>query len=86
PAWSQRRSGNTSCTVLTSSVDVPVVAINPKEVRRKYNPSSRVVLYGCAAASLEDRCRNSSTAGFDFKWDQVDSNIEEKNWEDIFST
>ncbi|CAM9207243.1 unnamed protein product, partial [Ectocarpus fasciculatus] len=86
PAWSQRRSGNTSCTVSTSSLEVPAVAINPKEVRRKYNPSSRLVLYGCAAASTEDRCSNSSTAGFDFTWDQVDSDREEAIWSDVFST
>lgn len=36
--------------------------------RRKYNPSSRLVLRGCARASTAARCRRR---GFDFKWDQV---------------
>lgn len=42
-----------------------------QETRRKYNPSSRLVLYGCAAASVDDRCSNSTVAGFNFEWDQV---------------
>ena len=42
-----------------------------QEIHRKYNPSSRLVLYGCAAASFEDRCSNSTLAGFDFVWGQV---------------
>lgn len=42
-----------------------------QEMRRKYNPSSRLVLYGCGAASVDNRCSNRTMAGFDFEWDQV---------------
>ena len=40
-------------------------------INRKYNPSRRLILFGCAAASSEDRCSNSALAGFDFEWGQV---------------
>ncbi|CAM9572666.1 unnamed protein product [Scytosiphon promiscuus] len=92
PAWSRRRSNNASCIVSTTALDVPLVSVNPKEIRRKYNPSSRLVLYGCAAASTEDRCSNRTTAGFDFQWDQVrdthgvDGDIEALAEADVFLT
>ena len=40
-------------------------------MHRKYNPSSRLVLYGCAAASVVDQCTNRTTAGIEFEWGQV---------------
>ena len=30
-----------------------------------------MVLYGCAAADGDERCRSSAFAGFDFEWAQV---------------
>ncbi|CAM9773342.1 unnamed protein product [Scytosiphon promiscuus] len=86
PAWSQHRSDNASCTVSTSAMDVPLVSVNPKEVRRKYNPSSRLVLYGCAAASSTSRCRNLTSAGFDFEWGQVDGDVETEIGGNVFLT
>ncbi|CAM9632430.1 unnamed protein product [Ectocarpus sp. 6 AP-2014] len=73
--WSKYRSDNTSCIISTTGFDVPHVAITPKEIHRKFSPSRRLVLYGCAAASIESHCSNSTFAGFDFQWNQVDSNI-----------
>ncbi|CAM9196214.1 unnamed protein product, partial [Ectocarpus sp. 8 AP-2014] len=73
--WSKYRSDNTSCIISTTGFDVPHVAITPKEIYRKFSPSKRLVLYGCAAASIESHCSNSTLAGFDFQWNQVDSNI-----------
>ncbi|CAM9204557.1 unnamed protein product [Laminaria digitata] len=88
--WSQLRSDNGSCIVSTSALAVPQVSINPKEIARKYNPSSRIVLYGCAAASADERCSSSSTsatAAFEFEWAQVDGNIDlESGWSAAFST
>lgn len=48
-------------------------------IHRKYNPSSRLVLYGCAAASFEDRCSNNSMAGFGFEWGQVQGGAVKKH-------
>ncbi|CAM9181833.1 unnamed protein product, partial [Ectocarpus sp. 8 AP-2014] len=73
--WSKYRSDNASCIISTTVLDVPYVSITPKEIRRKYSPSKRLVLYGCAATSTESHCSNSTVAGFDFEWEQVDSNI-----------
>ncbi|CAM9843656.1 unnamed protein product, partial [Ectocarpus sp. 4 AP-2014] len=73
--WSKYRSDNASCIISTTVFDVPYVSITPKEIRRKYSPSKRLVLYGCAATSTESHCSNSTVAGFDFEWGQVDSNI-----------
>lgn len=42
-----------------------------QEVLRKHNPSSVVVLYGCAAASPTDFCSSRTDAGLDFEWAQV---------------
>ncbi|CAM9275625.1 unnamed protein product [Ectocarpus sp. 4 AP-2014] len=72
---SKYRSDNTSCIISTTGFDVPHVAITPKEIHRKFSPSRRMVLYGCAAASVESHCSNNTSAGFDFQWNQVDSNI-----------
>ncbi|CAM9106341.1 unnamed protein product [Ectocarpus fasciculatus] len=74
-SWSNYRSDNASCTISTTALDVLHVSITPKEIRRKYSPSKRLVLYGCAATSTESHCSNSTVAGFDFEWDQVGSNI-----------
>lgn len=56
--------------------DTPCMLFNAantpsKEIARKYNPSSRIVLYGCAAASADDHCSSSASAAFDFEWAQV---------------
>ena len=45
--------------------------MSSQEIARKYNPSSRMVLYGCAAADVDERCSSSATADFDFEWAQV---------------
>lgn len=42
-----------------------------QEVLRKYNPSSKLVMYGCAGSSVEDVCSASASAGFEFEWTQV---------------
>eukprot|EP00904_Undaria_pinnatifida_P010764 jgi/Undpi1/6818/HiC_scaffold_21.g09294.m1 len=58
-----------------------------QEVLRKYNPSTRIVLYGCAAASVDGSCSSRVNAGFDFEWAQVDSNIDLSiGWGEVFST
>lgn len=59
--------------VMRGSFDVCILSsmVLLQETRRKYNPSSRLVLYGCAAASTQDRCSNRTAAGFVFGWDQV---------------
>ncbi|CAM9477526.1 unnamed protein product, partial [Ectocarpus sp. 8 AP-2014] len=54
--WSEYRSDNASCIISTTVLNVPHVAITPKDILRKYNPSKRLVLYGCAAASTESHC------------------------------
>lgn len=38
---------------------------------RKYNPSSRFVLYGHASASLDDPVNHQYESGVDFEWGQV---------------
>lgn len=55
--------------MLTSEPVLIVVCL--QEIHQKYSPSSRLVFYGCAATSSEDRCGSSITAGFDFEWGQV---------------
>eukprot|EP00903_Cladosiphon_okamuranus_P011441 g10779.t1 len=86
PVWSPYRSDNASCFVSTSWQDTPLVSISPKETRRKYNPSSRLILYGCAATSIEDRCSNRTGEGFDFEWEQTDGNLEVSQWGNEFGS
>lgn len=46
-----------------------------QEVLRKYSPSSRMVLRGCAAASIEEPCSSRTTAEFTFEWAMVRSEM-----------
>lgn len=39
--------------------------------RRKYSPTSKLVLNGCAAPSMEDICSARSSSKFDLQWNQV---------------
>lgn len=42
-----------------------------QDVLRQRDPSSRLVLYGCASASVDESCSTSVSSGFGFEWAQV---------------
>ena len=42
-----------------------------QEVLYKYDPSSRVILYGCASPAEGELCSSRTTNGLDFEWEQV---------------
>lgn len=42
-----------------------------QEVLEKYDPSSRVILYGCASPAEGELCSSRTTNGLDFEWEQV---------------
>lgn len=40
-------------------------------ILRKYNPSERMILYGCATSAAEEVCTPSTSSMFELEWDQV---------------
>lgn len=40
-------------------------------ILRKYNPSDKMVLYGCASASAAEQCTTLTTSQFELEWGQV---------------
>lgn len=40
-------------------------------ILRKYNPSERMILYGCATSSAEEACTSSTSSMFELEWGQV---------------
>ncbi|CAM9178019.1 unnamed protein product, partial [Sphacelaria rigidula] len=85
--WRELRGDNATCSVSVSASSVPHVAVWPKEILRKYNPSSQLVLYGCASTSAESVCSSSIFSGFEFEWTDVEGTIDlTGGWEHVFST
>eukprot|EP00752_Nemacystus_decipiens_P006064 g5472.t1 len=69
--WSELRSDHTVCTVSTFEGVLPHVTISPKTILRKYNPSERMILYGCATSSAGEACTSSTSSLFDLEWGQA---------------
>ncbi|CAN0410705.1 unnamed protein product, partial [Ectocarpus sp. 12 AP-2014] len=81
------RSDDTACTVSTFEGTLPHVTVSPKAILRKYNPSEKVVLQGCASPSAEEPCSSSTSSLFKLEWKPESGNLDLSNgWDDVFST
>lgn len=47
------------------------VAMFWQTILRKYNPSEKMVLYGCASSFAHEVCSFSTSAEFELEWRQV---------------
>ncbi|CAM9364733.1 unnamed protein product, partial [Discosporangium mesarthrocarpum] len=89
--WQGIRYHNASCTVTVSdTTELPLVNIRPKTTLRKYNPSERMVLNGCAFPAYGSGAPCSlSTANFTFTWEQEEGDLDlgggtTQEWESLF--
>ncbi|CAM9110513.1 unnamed protein product [Ectocarpus fasciculatus] len=81
------RSDDTACTVSTFEGTLPHVTVSPKAILRKYDPSKKVVLQGCASPSAEEPCSSSTSSRFMLEWRPESGNLDLTNgWDDVFST
>ncbi|CAM9396526.1 unnamed protein product [Ectocarpus sp. 4 AP-2014] len=86
-ASTELRSDDTACTVSTFEETLPHVTVSPKAILRKYNPSEKVVLQGCASPSAEEPCSSSTSSLFNLEWKPESGNLDLSNgWDDVFST
>ncbi|CAM9187348.1 unnamed protein product, partial [Hapterophycus canaliculatus] len=85
--WNEVRKDDSTCVVTTVGAALPHVSISPKVILRKYNPSERTVLHGCASLSPEESCSSSSSSRFELEWGEESGNLDLRDgWGEAFST
>eukprot|EP00752_Nemacystus_decipiens_P006052 g5462.t2 len=85
--WTVLRFDESACTVSTFGTELPYVTVSPKTILRKYNPSEKMVLYGCASRSSDELCSSSTSSLFELEWRQENGNLDLRDgWAGLFST
>lgn len=65
-------------TLILQHIILTLLLILQQEVLDKYDPSSRVILYGCASPAEGELCSSRTTNDLDFEWEQVREAVLEK--------